>query len=253
MVTHAAIDGYSRLIVFLKCSNNNKSSTVYQSFLEAVNTYGLPSRIRTDQGRENTLVAQHMLENRGLNRASVLTGSSIHNQRVERLWRDMHDCVTKLFYRLFYYLEGLGILNPDDDVHIFALYYIYLPRINQALAAFRNGWNSHGIRTEHNRSPTQLFVAAALRLRSSGLVALDFFDNVSEDYGIEEDGLSTDETESNGVSIPECSFNLDSEHLQQLQRQVNPLQDSENYGIELFEQTLQFIHLIVSQNPDVYS
>ena len=56
MVTHAAIDGYSRLIVFLKCSDNNKSSTVYQNFLEAVSTYGLPSHIRTDQGRENTLI-----------------------------------------------------------------------------------------------------------------------------------------------------------------------------------------------------
>ena len=174
MVTHTAIDGYSRLIVFLKCFNNNKSSTVYQNFLEAVNTYGLPSRIRTDQGRENILIAQHMLENRGLNRASVLTGSSVHNQRVERLWRDMHDCVTKLFYRLFYYLEELGILNPDNGVHIFSLHYIYLPRINEALALFRNGWNMHGIRTEHNLSPTQLFVAGALRLRSSGLTALDF-------------------------------------------------------------------------------
>ena len=231
MVTHAAIDGYSRLIVFLKCSDNNKSSTVYQNFLEAVSTYGLPSRIRTDQGRENTLIAQHMLENRGLNRASVLTGSSVHNQRVERLWRDMHDCVTKLFYRLFYYLEELGILNPDDDVHIFALRFVYLPRINQALSTFKNGWNSHGIRTEHNRSPTQLFVAGALRLRSSGLTALDFFDNVSENYGVEEDGL-TDETSSNSVSIPECSFHLDAEHQQQLQSQVNPLEDSENHGIE---------------------
>ena len=253
MVTHAAIDGYSRLIVFLKCSDNNKSSTVYQNFLKAISTYGLPSRIRTDQGRENTLIAQHMLENRGLNRASVLTGSSVHNQHVERLWRDIHDCVTKLFYRLFYYLEELGIFNPNDDIYIFALRYIYLPRINQTLSTFRNGWNSHGIRTEHNQSPTQLFVAGALRLRSSWLTALDFFENVSENYGVEEDGLLTDETASNGVSIPECSFHLDAEHLQQLQSQVNPLENSENHGIELYEQTLQFIYLIVSQNANLYN
>ena len=80
MVTHAGIDGYSRLIMFMKCSNNNKSSTVYQNFLEAVTNYGLPSRIRTDQRRENVLIAQHMLENCGLDRGSVLTESSVGNQ-----------------------------------------------------------------------------------------------------------------------------------------------------------------------------
>ena len=66
-VTHGAIDGYSRLIAYLKCSTNNRASTVYRSFLEAVQQYGLPSRVRSDYGRENYEVARHMLLNRGLN------------------------------------------------------------------------------------------------------------------------------------------------------------------------------------------
>ena len=81
IVTHAAIDGYSRMIVFMKCSNNNKATTVYHHFLEAILNYGLPSRVRSDQGRENCLVAQHMLEHRGEARGSMITGSSVHNQR----------------------------------------------------------------------------------------------------------------------------------------------------------------------------
>ena len=44
LVTHGGIDGYSRLIVYLKYSVNNKSSTVYVLFLEAIRRYGLPSR-----------------------------------------------------------------------------------------------------------------------------------------------------------------------------------------------------------------
>ena len=52
MVTHGAIDGFSRLIVFLQCSTNNRASTVYDLFLGAVGQYGLPSRVRTNQGRE---------------------------------------------------------------------------------------------------------------------------------------------------------------------------------------------------------
>ena len=86
MVTHAGIDGFSRMIVCMKCSNNNKSSTVYNSFLEAIHLYGLPSRVRSDQGRENCLVAQHMLEHCGTDRHSMITGSSVHNQRIECLW-----------------------------------------------------------------------------------------------------------------------------------------------------------------------
>ena len=64
-VTHCAIDGYSRLVLFLKCSNNNRASTVYDSFLQSVQQYGLPSRVRCDQGGENMLVAHHMIHHRG--------------------------------------------------------------------------------------------------------------------------------------------------------------------------------------------
>ncbi len=65
LVTHGGIDGFSRLVVYLRCSNNNRSATVYNSFLSAAAQYGLPSRVRSDQGRENYLIAAHMLEHRG--------------------------------------------------------------------------------------------------------------------------------------------------------------------------------------------
>ena len=82
-VTHAGIDGYSRLIVFMHCSDNNRSTTVYTHFIKAIRLYGLPSRVRTDQGKESIKIAEHMLENRGVNRASIITGNSVHNQRIE--------------------------------------------------------------------------------------------------------------------------------------------------------------------------
>ena len=103
-VTHCGIDGYSRLVVYLKCSDNNQASTVFHCFLQATRRYGIPSRVRCDQGRENICVGQFMLEQRGRDRGSIIAGSSVHNQRIERLWRDMHRCAIQLFYRLFYFI-----------------------------------------------------------------------------------------------------------------------------------------------------
>lgn len=86
------------MIVYMKCSSNNRSNTVLTLFQGAAQRYGLPSHVRSDQGTENTSVALHMLRLRGLVRNSMITGSSTHNQRIERLWRDMHRCVIVVFY-----------------------------------------------------------------------------------------------------------------------------------------------------------
>ncbi len=45
-VIHGAIDGFSRMIIFLRCSTNNKASTVFSYFITGIQTFGLPSRVR---------------------------------------------------------------------------------------------------------------------------------------------------------------------------------------------------------------
>lgn len=243
LVTHCAIDGYSRLVVYIKCSNNNRAVTVYNLFLEAVQHYGLPSRIRCDQGGENVNVVRHMLYHRGEERRSALVGSSVHNQRIERLWRDMHRCVTSIYYRLCYYLEEQELLNPLNSQHIYALHYVFIPRINRALTHFQDAWNNHGIRTERGYTPNQLFTAGALRLRNAGSTALDFFDAVPDTYGIEGEGVANGSSDSDeeGVVVPPVCFELTEEQFSLLQRTVNPLSTSEEFGIDLYIQTLEYL------------
>ncbi len=148
LVTHGAIDGYSRLILYTHCTSNNRADTVLQLFLVAVDSFGLPSRVRSDQGLENTHVARYMIEKRGAERRSMIVGCT-HNQRIERLWRDMHKSATILFYKLFYFMEDRAILDPLNEYHMWALHYVFVPRINKALIEFDTGWNNHSIRTAH--------------------------------------------------------------------------------------------------------
>ena len=245
IVTHGAVDGYSRLVVYLKSTNNNRGGTVYDLFLKGVQEYGLPSRIRCDQGLENTQVARHMLQHRGETRRSVLVGSSVHNQRIERLWRDSHRCVTSVYYRLFYFLEENDLLVPINDKHLFALHFVFLPRINRALEHFKRAWNDHGLRTERNQTPRQLFTTGALSLRHSGLAALDFFSSVPDTYGIDDEAIATQQ-ESDGVEIPPLRINLSDEQISELQSRVLPLSESNNFGIDLYVRALEFIESLTS-------
>ena len=108
-VIHGGIDGFSRLIIFLRCSSNNKKETMLQLYDDAINRCGCPSRVRTDKGGENVLVWDRIIELRGEDRGSYIAGSSVHNQRIERLWRDVWNYVSSQFYYTFQAMEEQGI------------------------------------------------------------------------------------------------------------------------------------------------
>ena len=57
------VGGYSRIPVYLHCSDNNQAQTVLWLFENAVGVdgYGLPARGKCDKGGENYDVAMYML------------------------------------------------------------------------------------------------------------------------------------------------------------------------------------------------
>ena len=142
---HGGVD----VLLFMSNAVTTTQQLVFQYFTEAVLSYGLPSRVRSDRGGENVNVANFMLQHpeRGPGRGSFITGRSVHNSRIKRLWHDVFQGCLLLFYNIFQYLEHLGIL-VENEVHLFCLHYVYLPKINLSLKSFQQAWNCHPMQSE---------------------------------------------------------------------------------------------------------
>ena len=163
IVIHGGIDGFPRLPVYLKASTNNASVTVLNHFLGAIASFCLPSRVRCDNGGENVQVSECMLSNPscGPGSGSCINGRSVHNQRIERLWRDVFAGCISVFYNLFYALEDASLLDPANEKDIFSLHYVYTCRIQHQSDIFCESYSHRKLRSENNMTPYQLWIGKA--------------------------------------------------------------------------------------------
>ena len=65
----------------------------------------------------------------------VIVGSSTHNERIERLWRDVRTSVLQPFTETFRSLESEDSLDPLNDIDLFCLHHVFLTWINENLTS----------------------------------------------------------------------------------------------------------------------
>ena len=237
MVIHGAIDGFSRKILYLKCANDNKASTVVSFFSHAASKFGLPAKVRSDKGGENIDVWRYMLHYNDMQSSCVITGSSTHNERIERLWCDVFRCVAQIFYSLLYGLEDDGFLDPLNDTDLFSVHFAILPHVNRCLSEFTDSWNNHTLSTAGNMTPDALFTVGLLEkqnvqarefvpLANNELTSINLVTHGMEDVAV--------------VEVP-CTPSCVCSTMQQILSRIHVDNDASDFGLSKYLETVQAI------------
>ncbi|KAG9272154.1 hypothetical protein AMEX_G13113 [Astyanax mexicanus] len=223
-------------IMYLNAASNNRAATAYEFFMDGVRKFGWPYKVRADQGVENVDIAQAMLNVRGTGCGSFISGKSVHNQRIERLWRDVWVAVTHLYYDVLHTLEEDGLLDIADCLHLYCVHYTFLPRLKDDLSRFAHGWDHHPIRTEQNMTPNQLW---SLGLMHNPVREPEMSEEIQIDaIDWEDSGLTVQESH-HGVVLPELECPLHPQSLELLRSAVQPTAPSDSFGRDLYLMCLQ--------------
>ena len=221
--------------------NNNRADTVLSLFGQAVSVCGWPSRVRSDKGGENVEVARLMLSVRGTGRKTHIAGSSVHNQRIERLWRDVFRCVCHYFYCIFYSMEELDILDPTRDSDLYAVHYVFLPRINNHLQQFVAAWNNHPLRTERGLTPLQLWQRGMHSASPQWQEEILSGFRVSPDYGVDEGSFFSSTFDCPSVVVPGIDLSFTHDQRALMQQMYCPLEHSNQGGMDIYINVRQYI------------
>ncbi|XP_057184798.1 uncharacterized protein LOC130551258 isoform X3 [Triplophysa rosa] len=231
MVIFGGVDGYSRKIMYLRITDNNRSETMLGFFKEAVEEFGYPLR---SWRRKCRCGAADVFNAR--NRECKLHCW----QKIERLWRDVRMCVTGLYYDILHRLEDCGYLEISNFTHLFCCHYVFLPRIQASLNAFRDAWDNHSMRTENNLTPNQLWEVGQYQNPISD-PEIHFQNSAAA-----EQERGDVEADHFGVNVPAIQMlQLTNEQIEHLVSQIDPLQESGLFGVDIYLQTLTFVQNLV--------
>lgn len=124
-------------------------------------------------------------------------GRSVHNVCIEHLWLDVTAQVGSFWAEMFAQFKLWHGLDINNIHHIWLLYHLFLPIINEQLAFFAESWNHHQIQIQNgpNRSPANMFGFDMLvyGVRGNQLPEEELNKEELEVYGVDWEGLHDDQ------------------------------------------------------------
>ena len=239
------MDGYSRHIMILEVTTDNLARTAFNFYKEAVTEFSIPSKIRIDGGSEYNFIEAFMNQIDGSKRC--IRGKSVHNTRIERLWRDCREKVSDKYISIFDSMERYGILDVDNDINLFALHFVFLPRIRRDLEIWKNAHNSHPVRTEKNKTPLQLWLCGSITNQHSSSSAMrNIFSLRSEDRTEAINSFMHNQSWAEPLDIAHVlsriTAPLSPQELDRLIQSFDPLQESQSNGVDIYGRVINFVH-----------
>ena len=139
-------------------------------------------------------------------------------------------------------MESNHGLNPADDIHLFVLHYVYIPRIKNVLAEFTRSWNNHPLRTCKNRTPLQLWTIGFYESVAVDTNLVQMTDTDLFAFGIDWNGPTPEYETNNHVVVPLIDLELSEEQINHLVENYDPLCNDDNYGIDIYLNFLEYVN-----------
>ena len=148
-------------------------------------------------------------------------------------------------------MQECGLLDIENPIHKFMLHYVYLPRINHAIASFAAAWNKHPIRTERSWSPEQMWSNGMIDLANGQLRAVaDVGESVNssdlEWYGFDSRAPLPSDDGFSIVEVDDVNLDLPDNVLTQVANTIDQLAHSRSFGIDIFERGLLLLQGLLS-------
>lgn len=204
--------------------------------------YGLPSRVRGDDGGENNGIEEFMWWAQS-NRNAYIRGPSVRNQRAERMHYDVTHCALAHFINLFTFMERQEILNVESDLDMHCLHFVYLHRVNDAIASFRDGWNNHPVSTEGNQTPLQMWTTDMLNVENRYRKGItDYLEGRHKKLGTFPYTPTRPIDLSTTVEVNDSRINSDHAHIAlDLSEAIDAKAEDNNYGIDVYLHAKEFL------------
>jgi hypothetical protein len=128
-----------------------------------------------------------------------LNFSSVHNIRIERLWRDVTRGFGRKWKEFFQLLEVHHDLQPNLDAHIWLLHHLFLGAVNQDAIEWAEAWNHHRLRVPGGgqQSPREMFFFGMIQNGARGyeptLLSGDNDVGDIQEYGIDWEDYDNDD------------------------------------------------------------